>query len=190
MDFLGVTPTQPTGGQGAANDKFNAMSHAEQLRDIKARSAVIRKFRKESRVVTPEVELAMRKMLTEELGLMRVRYSTVVTLHRIMSRLEVSPNALISRFDETLGDDKTIRGLQHVLAVAEYLTQAPQFYGNGKATLQAFKGTGKPRRCINLIPSETYWNGLKEFLDYDMPSSMSTSVTAFPTGITEADMSH
>lgn len=165
----GVTPTE---AQQAARDRFAAMSEDEVSQDINRRAAVIRAERTAGRVVTAGTERAMRKMLTGELGVTRIRYPTLVTLHRILSRLETNPAAVISRYDDTLGDERTIRNLQQALASAGYLTQAPLFYGNGKATLQAFKGTGKPRQQTRLIPSVGYWDGLEEFSTYDRPASV------------------
>lgn len=156
----------PTVSQQAARDRFNAMTDEEVELDIRARASIIRKERKETRRISLGAEQAMRKMLKEELGATRIRYATSVTLHRIMSRLESNPVAPISQYDDTLGDENTIRSLQHALADAGYLTQAPTFYGNGKATMQAFKGTGKPRYRTKLIPSENYWDGLEEFDAY------------------------
>lgn len=190
MDSIGgYLPVASTDKQRqAARDRFASMTSGEVEQDIRARMAVIRKDRRENRRVTEGAEQAMRKMLTEELGLLRVRYSTVVTLHRVLSRLEDSPNAPISQYDDTLGDEKTIRGLQHVLADAGYLTQAPLFYGNGKATLQAFRGTGKPRHHVRLIPSENYWDGEDEFNSYSQPSGLSSGSTDAYPSINEADV--
>lgn len=171
MDAIGYHPTVTvTDAQQAARDRYTAMTPDEVEQDIRSRMVAIRKDRRATRRVTAGTERAMRKMLTEELGILRVRYSTVVTLHRVLSRLDDSPNAPISKYDETLGDEKTIRGLQLALSKAGYLTQAPLFYGNGKATLQAFRGTGKPRRRVHLIPSNNYWDGEREFNEYDQPS--------------------
>lgn len=193
MDFLDESDTTrvpkvtPTQAQQVAREKFGAMTADEVEQDIRTRAAIIRKDRKGSRVVTPGAAQAMRKMLTEELGMRRIRYATVVTLHRILARLESVPDALISQYDETLGDEKTIRTLQQTLARAGYLTQAPKFYGNGKATLQAFKGTGKPRHRPKLIPSENYWDGLGEFNGYSQLASMGAD-SLWQSHITEADV--
>jgi hypothetical protein len=162
---------------------FDLLTDAEIEQDIRSRAAAIRRDLKLARRVTPGAEQAMRKMLTEELGIKRVRYPTVVTLHCILSRLESLPNAPISQYDASLGDEKTIRGLQHVLANAGYLTQASTFYGNGKATMQAFKGSGKPRGRVKLIPSETYWDGFDEYLSYG-----NTAESPWPSNITDADV--
>lgn len=169
MDAIGCRTLSLTDSQQAARDRFAGMTESEVEQGIRDRTAAIRRDRKATRRVTPGAEQAMRKMLTEELGVLRVRYSSVVTLHRVLCRLDAMPNAPISQYDETLGNEKTIRGLQHVLAEAGYLTQEPMFYGNGKATLQAFRGTGKPRHRLRLIPSENYWDGEEEFHSYGLP---------------------
>jgi hypothetical protein len=178
----------PTAQQQAARGRFAAMTSDEVEQDIRTRMVAIRKDRREGRGVTAGTERAMRKMLTEELGLLRVRYATVVTLHRVLSRLEDSPNAPISKYDDSLGDEKTIRGLQHALATAGYLTQAPLFYGNGKATLQAFRGTGKPRSRVKLIRSEKYRDGEAEFNSYSKPSGVTSGRTDAYSFITESDV--
>lgn len=184
-DHTGFALARVTEAQQAARDAFARLTDDEVEQDIRRRAAVLRRERKESRRVSAGTERAMRKMLTEELGMRRIRPATVVTLHRILCRLDDCPHARISQYDETLGDEKTIRGLQHVLADAGYLTQEPMYYGNGKATLQAFKGTGRPRRFVRLISSENYWDGEAEFNDYAQPSRMTDHT---PADIDEADV--
>ena len=167
-----------------ARQRFDLLTDAEIEQDLRDRSAVIRRDRRLSRRLTPGAEQAMRKMLKEELGgRRRVRYPTLVTLHCILARLEAVPDAPISQYDASLGDEKTIRGLQHVLVNAGYLTQAPTFYGNGKVTMQAFKGTGRPRLRVRLIPSENYWDGLEEYLSYG-----NTEASSRQSNITQADV--